>query len=265
MVPFSPEAELSGVGRQLQPDEWLWYRRSFTAPSTTGRVLLHFGAVDQTCTVWVNGAEVGSHTGGYLPFTLDVTDAPATGDDELLEVRVRDLSETGVHARGKQRLDRGEIWYTAQSGIWQTVWLEAVPASYVERLVLIPHLETGELEVTVVAAGDPVEHDLRTVVVGADEADVPAGCRCGSRSPTYAPGRPSDPHLYDVEVTLGEDRVTSYAALRSFGTGRTSTATRGCCSTANRSRTSACSTRGTGPTACSPRPATRRWSTTSRR
>ncbi len=173
VVPFSPEAELSGVGRQLQPDEWLWYRRSFTAPSTTGRVLLHFGAVDQSCTVWVNGAEVGSHTGGYLPFTLDVTDHLA-GDDDVLEVRVRDLSETGVHARGKQRLDAKEIWYTAQSGIWQTVWLEAVPASYVERLVLTPHLETGELEVTVVAAGDPVSTPAH-VVVGEDEADVPAG------------------------------------------------------------------------------------------
>ena len=173
VVPFSPEAQLSGVGRQLQPDEWLWYRRSFTAPSTTGRVLLHFGAVDQTCTVWVNGAEVGCHTGGYLPFTLDITDQ-LSGDDELLEVRVRDLSETGVHARGKQRLDRREIWYTAQSGIWQTVWLETVPASYVERLVLTPLLETGELEVTVVAAGDPVSTPAR-VVVGDDEADVPAG------------------------------------------------------------------------------------------
>ena len=76
VVPFSPEAELSGVGRQLQPDEWLWYRRSFIAPDPPpgGRVLLHFGAVDQTCTVWVNGHEVGSHTGGYLPFTLDITD-----------------------------------------------------------------------------------------------------------------------------------------------------------------------------------------------
>ncbi len=155
VVPFSPEAELSGVGRQLQPDEWLWYRRTFTAPPTppAGRVLLHFGAVDQSCTVWVNGTEVGSHTGGYLPFTLEVTDQLTGSGEDLLEVRVRDLSETGVHARGKQRLDRGTIWYTAQSGIWQTVWLEAVPAAYVERLVLVPHLETGELEVTVHVGG----------------------------------------------------------------------------------------------------------------
>ena len=216
VVPFSPEAELSGVGRQLQPDEWLWYRRSFTPPSSTGRVLLHFGAVDQTCTVWVNDAEVGSHTGGYLPFTLDVTDH-LHGDD-VLEVRVRDLSETGVHARGKQRLDRKEIWYTAQSGIWQTVWLEAVPASYVERLVLTPRLETGELEVTVVAAGDPVSTPAH-IVVGEDEADVPAGVPVRIPLSDVRPWSPEHPHLYDVEVTLADDRVTSYAAMRSFGTG----------------------------------------------
>ena len=104
IVPFSPEAVLSGVERQLQPDEWLWYRRTFSIPDrpARGRALLHFGAVDQSCTVWVNGTPVGSHTGGYLPFTLDVTDA-VHGGEELLELRVRDLSETGVHARGKQR------------------------------------------------------------------------------------------------------------------------------------------------------------------
>jgi beta-galactosidase/beta-glucuronidase len=204
------------VGRQLQPDEWLWYRRRFTAPSTTGRVLLHFGAVDQSCTVWVNGHDVGGHTGGYLPFTLDVTEH-LHGDD-VLEVRVRDLSETGVHARGKQRLDRGKIWYTAQSGIWQTVWLETVPASYVDRLVLTPRLETGELEVTVVAAGDPITTRAR-VTVGTDQVEVPAGVLVRIPLSEVHRWSPEHPYLYDVEVTLGEDRVTSYAALRSFGTG----------------------------------------------
>ncbi|MET0839717.1 MAG: sugar-binding domain-containing protein, partial [Marmoricola sp.] len=223
VVPFSPEAELSGVGRQLQPDEWLWYRRRFTAPPTTGRVLLHFGAVDQTCTVWVNGDEVGSHTGGYLPFTLDVTDH-LTGADDLLEVRVRDLSETSFHARGKQRLDRGRIWYTAQSGIWQTVWLEAVPASYVERLVLTPHLDAGELEVTVIAAG-PQTHEPARVMVSTGSTSVGGASMSPSVPVRIAlsdvrPWSPEDPFLYDVEVTYGEDRVTSYAALRSFGIGR---------------------------------------------
>ena len=226
VVPFSPEAELSGVGRQLQPDEWLWYRRRFAAPDAPpgGRVLLHFGAVDQMCTVWVNGHEVGSHTGGYLPFTLDVTGLLTRSGNELLEVRVRDLSETGVHARGKQRLDRGKIWYTAQSGIWQTVWMEAVPASYVESLVLTPHLERDELEVTVIAGGQPSDGPARVVVSTSSttvaEATIPAGVAARIPLTEVHPWSPADPHLYDLEVTLGDDRVTSYAAMRSFDVGQ---------------------------------------------
>ena len=222
VVPFSPEAELSGVGRQLQPDERLWYRRSFARPDGE-RVLLHFGAVDQSCTVWVNGVEQGSHTGGYLPFSFDITEALLDGDN-VLEVRVRDLSETGVHARGKQRLDRGEIWYTAQSGIWQTVWLEPVPREYVERLVLVPHLESAELEVTVVAS--PSVERLPSVERSRDHATVELAGTTTTRpgrgpDPSPGPGprrwTPEDPYLYDLTVTMGEDRVTSYAAMRSFG------------------------------------------------
>ena len=224
VVPFSPEASLSGVERQLQPDEWLWYRRSVTAPALPpgGRVLLHFGAVDQSCTVWVNGIESGSHTGGYLPFTLDVTDQLHGSGDQLVEVRVRDLSETGVHARGKQRLDRGTIWYTAQSGIWQTVWLEAVPAAYVERLVVVPHLDIGALEVTVVAAG--ARATAAEVVVSTGSTRI-GRATCAPGEPVLVPlsevrpWSPDDPHLYDLEVSLGEDRVTSFAGLRSFGVG----------------------------------------------
>jgi len=136
-------------------------------------------------------------------------------------VRVRDLSETGVHARGKQRLDRGKIWYTAQSGIWQTVWLEAVPASYVEGLVLTPHLDRGELEVTVASAADAavgVKVFSDGALVG--EAAPPTGVPVRIPLSDVRPWSPDDPHLYDLEVTLGEDRVTSYAALRSFGVGQ---------------------------------------------
>lgn len=233
VVPFSPETALSGVGRQVQPDEWLFYRRTFTAPGPPpgGRVLLHFGAVDQSCTVWVDDQEAGSHTGGYLPFTLDITDHLGNGE-HLLEVRVRDLSETSFHARGKQRLERGEIWYTAQSGIWQTVWLEAVPASYVERLLLTPHLETGELEVTVQVGGVETPADARSsttfrsgragsarVRVSTSSTDVPVGVATRIPLGDVRPWSPEDPFLYGVEVTWGEDRVTSYAAMRSFGVG----------------------------------------------
>ena len=124
LVPFSPEAPLSGVNRQLQPQQILWYRRTLRLPEGFAgeRVLLHFGAVDHSCTVTVNGVAVGGHDGGYLPFTLDITDALVDGPEQEITVRVRDISDTGYHSRGKQKLDRGGIWYTAQSGIWQTVW-----------------------------------------------------------------------------------------------------------------------------------------------
>lgn len=227
IVPFSPEAPLSGVGRQLQPDQTLWYRRTFAAPARRpdGRTLLHFGAVDQSCTVWLNGVEIGSHVGGYLPFTLDVTDQ-LTGGEETLVVRVADLSETGAHARGKQRLDRGGIWYTAQSGIWQTVWVESVPAAYVERLDLVPELTDladlagSAVDVTVVSATDGAAQ----VIVRCDGAVIGSASTITNQAtriliPDVHPWSPDDPFLYDLEVRLGDDRVASYVGMRSFGIG----------------------------------------------
>ncbi|ROR89737.1 glycoside hydrolase family 2 protein [Nocardioides aurantiacus] len=229
VVPFSPEAPLSGVGRQLRPDEWLWYRRTLTTPDVEpgGRVLLHLGAVDQQASVRVDGVEVGGHTGGYLPFTLDVTDALGSpGSAHELVVRVRDRSETAPHARGKQRLDRGEIWYTAQSGIWQTVWLEWLPARHVADLRLTPRLSpdlaTAALEVHLDLVGD----GTATVVVSTTEDGEVARAQVGSGATARLPLRvvrpwsPEHPHLYDVTVTHGEDHVTSYTALRTLGTGR---------------------------------------------
>jgi len=203
VVPFSPEAELSGVGRQVQPDQWLFYSRSFAPPPLADgeRLLLHFGAVDQTCTVWVNGVEVGGHTGGYLPFSLDITDAltdPRTRDLDLIVVRVRDLSETGPHARGKQRLDRGTIWYTAQSGIWQTVWLEPVPATYIRDLEITPDVEGGAFDVRALLS-DGTSADQR-ITVGEPRL-----------------WSPDDPHLHWFDVAAGEDSVRTYGALRTFG------------------------------------------------
>lgn len=231
VVPFSPETALSGVGRQLRPDEHLWYRRTRITAPAGDRVLLHFGAVDQICTVWVNGAEVGSHTGGYLPFTFDVTDALVAGT-QTVEVRVQDLSETGGHARGKQRLDRGRIWYTAQSGIWQTVWLEAVPAAYVERLVVVPDVEAGELVLIPTLVEErgtrisrPGDVHVRVLADGTEVATASgaAGTPLRIPIPDARLWSPDDPFLYDLEVTCGEDRLTSYAAMRSFGTGTDAT------------------------------------------
>jgi hypothetical protein len=225
LVPFSPEAPLSGVRRQLQPDEKLWYRRTFRLPKGfrrvgLDRVLLHFGAVDQTCDVYLNGVQVPGNEGGYWAFHVDITAELRRGDNELV-VEVRDLSDGHQHATGKQRLERGAIWYTAQSGIWQTVWLESVPATWVDRLTLTPYLDPdhrgGDLEVTVhpAGAGDPT---TARVSVAGREVEVPVGEPVRIRIDDVRLWSPDDPHLYDVEVRLGEDRVTSYAGMRSVGT-----------------------------------------------
>ncbi len=177
--------------------------------------------------MFIDGTEVGGHHGGYLPFTIDVTDlvSPDSNDRAYeLVVRVRDLSNNRGPSSGKQRLARGGIWYTAQSGIWQTVWLEAVPATYVERLTLTPLLEDGVVEVVVSTPAGRSCRDLATVrILDGDRLVGEGGTAPGTplRIPLsdVRPWTPDDPHLYDVEVDLGEDRVTSYVGMRSFGVG----------------------------------------------
>ena len=225
LVPFSPEAPLSEVGRQLQPDERLTYHRLLTLPEgfvpEGGRVLLHFGAVDQTCTVLLNDVEVGRNVGGYQSFTCDLTDALRPGENVLVVV-VRDLSDRHDHATGKQRLHKGGIWYTAQSGIWQTVWLEAVPARYVDHVDLVPDL--ADASVTVTVHGSAGEADVAEIAVLANHevlarGQAPLGEPIRLGLPDVHPWSPEDPFLYDVEVTLDEDRVRSYVGMRSLGVG----------------------------------------------
>ena len=159
LVPFSPEAVLSGVSRQLKPDEYLWYRRTFTLEKWTNqktgrRLILHFGAVDQACVVYVNGQKAARHTGGYLSFEADITAQIRDGENELT-VAVKDLSDTSYHARGKQRLERGGMFYTAQSGIWQTVWMEEVPEKYIANIEAEADLESSAVRIRVSEAENP--------------------------------------------------------------------------------------------------------------
>lgn len=166
LVPFSPESALSGVSRQLQPGEELWYRRNVqisedeyqTHRAKKDRLLLQFGAVDQECRVYWNGHLVGSHRGGYLAFTMEVTEFVQPGANEL-QVICTDESDTGAEARGKQRLQPGGMFYTAQSGIWQTVWMEWVPQRSVEWIKIMSQPDEGvvRIRVRVSAQGQSAE------------------------------------------------------------------------------------------------------------
>ena len=226
VVPFSPETPLSGVGHILQPDEYLWYRRSVTLPEgffRGGRLLLHFGAVDQRCTVWVNDRKAGSHTGGYLPFALDVTEL-IEGDAFTLELRVTDPTDTGSLSRGKQRLKNTGIWYTPQSGIWQTVWMECVPENYLRSLRITPKPEENAVHIRL-EADDPA---MAAVTICRDGGIIAEGQTDENGESTLTiPAEelrlwsPENPFLYDAAITLtGGDKVESYFGMRAFGIGK---------------------------------------------
>lgn len=226
LVPYSPECEASGVGRTLQPGESLHYHRTFACPAVPagGRLLLHFGAVDYTCTVRVNDHVVGSHRGGYWPFSLDITEALRPGMNDLW-VTVQDPTGNGVQARGKQTLTPGGMFYPAQSGIWQTVWLEPLQPVYITDLRLMPDYDsrtvTVQLETNTPAAA-AVEIFADGVPVAKTELDA------GTEKITLAipeaafhPWSPESPFLYTVTATLAVgDRVESYFALRSWQAAR---------------------------------------------
>lgn len=216
LVPFSPEAMLSGVNRQLQPNEYLWYRRFLPAEvqrEDGKRWLLHFGAVDQFAAVYLNGNLVCKHLGGYLPFSADVTDY-LQEENELLVI-VRDFSDHSYYSRGKQTLKRGGMYYTAQSGIWQTVWMEQVPECYIQSLKITPLYDDKKVEVIVKSAKDT---EVTIEVVSAEDEEIIVTGR--TNTPVLIPVEdvhswsPEDPFLYDMIVEMEEDRVESYFAMR---------------------------------------------------
>lgn len=217
LVPFPIESLLSGVQKTVDTDERLWYRRTFDSPERgeTERVLLHFGAVDWHTTVWVNGNRVGEHTGGYDPFSFDITEFLGAEEDEIL-VSVWDPTDAGIQPRGKQIRRPHGIWYTAVTGIWQTVWLEVVPDSYVRSLRMVPKFEDDSIEILVDAAGS--EQEVSVVIRDGEQVVAEEDGKSGSPITVHIPNAkhwsPQDPHLYDVVVECGEDRVESYFGLR---------------------------------------------------
>ena len=249
LVPFSPETSRSGVERTLEPGEILWYRRTIENLQVPEgrRLLLHFGAVDERCTVYWNGHKVGSHRNGYLSFSFDVTEYVTPGTNEL-KVLVRDDTDEGQECRGKQTLNPGGMFYHAQSGIWQTVWMETVPDIYLKRMKItpIPEEEVVELalwfteEASALKEGGVMEHgettrELQTekpestrgmirITVEGDEKvhTYPMSSRLKVRIPVANPRlwSPEHPEMYTLRIEAGEDAVESYFAMRSFGVGR---------------------------------------------
>jgi beta-galactosidase/beta-glucuronidase len=217
LVPFAVESALSGVRKPLTPEQRLWYRRTFTAPNAKGKhLLLHFGAVDWRAEVWVNGKRMGEHEGGYDPFTFDITAAlKAKGPDEIT-VAVWDPTDSGPQPRGKQVLNPNGIWYTAVSGIWQTVWLEAVPDRYISELSMTPDLDGKRLRLTVHSAS-PGEFTAVARLAGKVAGRVSGKLNEEASLPLseLRPWSPDSPTLYDLEIsTPSGDRVASYFGMR---------------------------------------------------
>ncbi len=228
LVPFPIESALSGVNRRLQPDECLWYQRQFTLNKAweNGRVLLHFGAVDWECRIFINKSLVGEHTGGYTPFSIDITRALQQGTNEVV-IAVRDPSDSQPIQRGKQVLKPDFIWYSTISGIWQTVWLEHVPDSYIQSVKLTPNIDQSILTIEVQVAHGKDQHRIRAMIMDGDKTVTVV-------QDETEPGRPltiqlvnpllwspETPHLYDLSVSLLDEReevdmVKSYFGMRKF-------------------------------------------------
>ncbi|WP_298649163.1 sugar-binding domain-containing protein [uncultured Proteiniphilum sp.] len=222
-VPFPPESELSGIGRNQEIN--LWYRRKFTIPHdwNNKKVLLHFGAVDHIATIFMNGKKVGTHTGGYDAFTFDITDFLEAGENILI-VGAHDPND-GKSACGKNGA-RGD--YTFTSGIWQTVWLEPVEEQYISRIKLVPDLNNNRLKVTVYS--DAPDYNVLAIVQdnGKEIATAKGTTNKAFCIPIENPRlwRPDDPFLYDLKLELQDcqekvtDKVDSYFGMRSISIGK---------------------------------------------
>ena len=232
LVPFAIESSLSGVGKKINEKQELVYQRSFKVPSVWKgkQVLLHFGAVDWKTDVWVNGVKVGSHTGGFTPFSFDITAALSAEGNNLLLVKVWDPTDKGSQPRGKQVSNPKGIWYTPVSGIWQTVWMEPVAGKHIENLRITPDVDRNRLivkaELNLECPSDIVEVNVydgsQLVATGKSinaegvEVFMPRNVRLWT---------PDSPFLYTLKVVLKSggrvvDKVDSYAAMRKYSTRR---------------------------------------------
>jgi beta-galactosidase/beta-glucuronidase len=224
LVPFAVESALSGVGKRVGKENKLWYKRSVTLPkSFKGKtVLLNFGAVDWQCEVFVNGVSAGKHEGGYDPFSFDITKHIKSSGAQEIVVGVWDPSDDGPQPRGKQVKNPNSIWYTPVTGIWQTVWVEAVNESHLSSIKLVPDLDKKQLavsaEVRNLRAGDKIRVTALSLgrKVGEQES---ASSNLELSFSEVKVWSPASPHLYDLNIALlrrGKviDEVRSYCAMR---------------------------------------------------
>ena len=214
VVPFSPESELSGVNKTVGPNDYLIYKKTFVLPSdfNKGRVYINFGAVDQIATVYINGKCVGTHKGGYTPFRFELSEYINESENDLV-VLVKDFSDTKFYSRGKQKINRGGIWYTAQSGIWQSVWLESTPIEHLDSVRITPDYD-NELVRFEFFGTDNVE----TLIYDGDEL-IADTTEHTVKIPDFKPWSPENPFLYKVVFKACGEKIKSYFGMRKFSVG----------------------------------------------
>ncbi len=231
LVPFPIESALSGVMSRVGAEERLWYRRTFELPGAwvNRRVLLHFGAIDWEATVWVNGRRVGEHRGGYDSFTFDITGALIPDDEQEILIAVWDPTDAGFQPRGKQVSRPRGIWYTPTTGIWQTVWMETVSPTCIDRLQMVPDIDNATLHLTVESMG--ADETFSVEATALDNSRVvarvsgPANSTLALQIADPKLWSPDSPFLYDLKVTLLEhgsavDEVESYFGMRKISLGQ---------------------------------------------
>lgn len=231
LVPFAIESSLSGVQRSVGDQHELWYHRTFTIPSVwkDKQVMLNFGAVDWIADVWINNIRIGSHTGGYTPFSMDITPYLVKDKPQDLVVKVWDPSDRGYQPRGKQVSEPEGIWYTSVTGIWQTVWIEPFESAFISQLKTVPDVDGGSVSVLVavqhVMPGDLVEVRVldKGKVISSGKSSV--GQEVLLEVPQAKLWSPESPFLYDMEVSLlrnqvATDKVKSYFGMRKISAKR---------------------------------------------
>lgn len=222
LVPFAVESSLSGVGRSVKPGDALWYERTFTVPAKwRGRnVRLNFGAVDWKSEIWVNGTKVGEHTGGYTPFSLDITSALKKSGKQTLRIKVQDASDKSFQPRGKQWMNPRGIWYTPVTGIWQTVWMEPVQTAHVESYLAEADVDANTIRISTKAEGLKEGDKVHTYLYDGDkEIGTATGPDVIFEVAHAKYWTPDSPFLYTIRVEIKRgkkviDRVEGYTAMR---------------------------------------------------